>query len=190
MIGPFIYIITMLPFNLRMDHTESARFFNFICFFGQMLVDYTQAFAIPRREGDQAMGANEVEGRARRKFERLTTDLPATLTVVGGDAAGGGVISLEGRVLNLSMDGASIETYRSQESEFLRGTQRVTVEIALPAHSEPLRFSGEAVWSTEIADPMKQMTTLRFGVKILKVSPRHSAWLASYIKKELEEASS
>jgi len=135
------------------------------------------------------MRPNEFEGKDRRKFERLTTDLPATFTVLEGNTAVSGAISLEGRVLNLSTKGAGIETYSSQERKFLRGPQRVTVEIELPAHSKPLRFTGEAMWTTEITDPVKRMTTLRFGVKILNISALHSAWLASYIKKELEGSS-
>jgi len=136
------------------------------------------------------MRMSDFRGKNQRKFERLTTDLPATFTALEADIAAGGAVALDGRALNLSMDGASIETYLPRERELLHDTRRVAVEISLPHDPEPIRFTGEAMWSTEIADPAEQMTTLRFGVKVLDISARHSARLASFIKRELEEASS
>ncbi len=136
------------------------------------------------------MTMRNFKGANQRKFDRLTTDLPAKFTVLEADIAAGGAVALECRVLNLSMHGASIETRLPRDSELLRDRRRVAVDITLPRHRKPIRFIGEAMWSTEIADPTEQMNTFRFGVKVLDISARHSIWLASFIKKELEKASS
>jgi hypothetical protein len=47
--------------------------------------------------------------------------------------------------------------------------KRIAVEMARPAHSKPISFTGEAVWSTEMLDPKQREGRAAFRSK----NPNH-----------------
>lgn len=124
------------------------------------------------------MNPDRYGGDDRRKADRAAADLPVNLTVLG---EGGGGRWYGGRVVNLSEEGMAIDASASAEPGVLRSRQQVSAEISLPGSPDPIRVSGQAIWSSIIDAPFQKSALLRVGLKIEKISPGDAERLRAYL---------